>query len=464
MDEEILRLLYQAFDPAKPATKEEYVDTFEARGSQSLADYFIRRLLRSKDVGRISYLFSGHIGSGKSSELLHLARCLRSGHTKLGGKRYLPIYLDIQDYVDLFDVDVSDVLLAIVSEIGHQFRTDPELNFEELTDVRFMARLKDLWDRLPNTADLQSLAVSLGNAKAKIALLRQDPKRRREIREALNLEPSRFREEVNSVIQAARIVARAKGFEDIVLLVDTLDKIQRTSKESDPLKAHVELFVTNATSFTELSVHKVLTCNLSLARAHPMELGLRYGKEIFVMPLVKVETRTHEPYAAGIQSFRHLVSGRLRGIRGLEIEGTFDEEALQYLTKYAGGHPRKFTMFLNEAIAEADALPIGLEEAKKAVRPTVAMLIPSIRTKWWAKLAALELDPGRQVDEEDPDVQLMLDETVICEYRNGDDEASEFEESAPWYAVNPILRETRSFQTALEEAAKANAEPADSGS
>ncbi|HEX9930764.1 MAG TPA: hypothetical protein VGB02_19680 [Pyrinomonadaceae bacterium] len=43
----------------------------------------------------------------------------------------------------------------------------------------------------------------------------------------------------------------------------------------------------------------------------------------------------------------------------------------------------------------------------------------------------------------------MLENLTVLEYINGGDEDI-WEEVAPWYAVNPIVRELREFKTARE--------------
>ncbi|HQR31973.1 MAG TPA: hypothetical protein PLK30_04480, partial [Blastocatellia bacterium] len=42
----------------------------------------------------------------------------------------------------------------------------------------------------------------------------------------------------------------------------------------------------------------------------------------------------------------------------------------------------------------------------------------------------------------------MLENLSIFEYLNGGSE-NEFEEATPWYAVNPIVRELRTFKEAV---------------
>jgi hypothetical protein len=451
MDDLIARL-YNAFDPLQPATEREYVETSEVRGNEALAPYFLKRLNLSKTY--LSLPFSGHIGGGKSSELNHLAACLRKGHKRIGDKRYLPIKLDILDYFDEFTASTTDILLAMISEIADVFRNDPELGVE-LKDSYMTKRLEALKGMLFTDVEIPEGEVGFGGIKAKVKTLRNDPGKRAEVRKALEQQPTQLHEALNSVLQEARIAARAKGFEDIVVLIDSLDRIEKTPTQDDKSSAHRNLFLDSAYVFADLRVHKVLTIPLSFVRAHGPQLNLRYGSPPFVLPLVKVEDRHHKRYNGGYEAFEQVVRQR---IAPTELGTAFHADALEFLIQFSGGHPRLFLRFLMESLAESESLPVDIKAARKAVRPTIQTMSPSVHASWWPKLARLELSSQQQVDEEDLDVQRMLDETMILEYLNGDEETNDFEENAPWYAVHPILRELQSFKQAVEEAKR---EPGD---
>lgn len=445
MDDLIARL-YNRFDPLKPATEREYVETSRVRGNEALARFFLKRLLVSRTY--LSLPFSGHIGGGKSSELNHLAICLRKPHPMTGGKKFLPIKVDILDYFDEFTASVVDVLLAMVSEIGDTFRSDPELQIE-LKDTLLTRRLQEIKDFFLSDVDVSEGEFGISTAKAKIKLLRKDPNQRAKVRAALERHPAQLQEALNSLLIEARNAAKGKGFEDIVVLIDSLDRIERTPVHADQANAHKSLFLDAAYVFADLQVHKVLTFPLSFVRAHGPQIGLRYGSAPFVLPLVKVEDRHHRRYDGGYDAFRELVGQR---IAPTELNVAFEEEALNFLIKYSGGHPRLFLRFLMESLAESESLPVDAKAARKAIRPTIQTMASSVHTAWWPKLATLERAPRQQADEEDEDVRRMLDETMILEYLNGDEEASDFEENAPWYAVHPILRELQSFKLALGSA------------
>lgn len=129
--------LYNACDPLAPATAEYYVDCSAVRGSNAFSKQVIRELALSRTP--LQFLFSGHIGSGKSSELEHLRHTLEQPPAT--GKRFFPVLLDAGEYLNDYDVAPSDILLSIVAEVAATLKR--QLNIE-LKDNYFGRRLDEI--------------------------------------------------------------------------------------------------------------------------------------------------------------------------------------------------------------------------------------------------------------------------------------------------------------------------------
>ena len=118
--DEILKLVYNACDPHEAATSQYYLDCGEARGDSALTDQFLKHLELAND--HLKVLFSGHVGCGKSSELVRLRDRLKNPGAS--HRRYFPILLDVSEYLDDFDASLTDILLAIVTELAQTLRDD----------------------------------------------------------------------------------------------------------------------------------------------------------------------------------------------------------------------------------------------------------------------------------------------------------------------------------------------------
>src|SRR5262245_30835985 len=87
----------------------------------------------------LHFLFTGHIGSGKSSELEHLRQVLLQPSKT--HERCYPILLDAGEYLDAYDVTSTDILLSIVAEVASSLREHLGI---ELSDNYFVKRVKEI--------------------------------------------------------------------------------------------------------------------------------------------------------------------------------------------------------------------------------------------------------------------------------------------------------------------------------
>ena len=105
-----LREAFQATNPQQslPSGDPYYVDFTRARNSRA-TDY-LRRMIENCGEGQHSPIaFSGHRGSGKSTELRRLGHAL--------GSSCFMLYLDIVDFLDPLDVDYTDLFLLVCRQL-----------------------------------------------------------------------------------------------------------------------------------------------------------------------------------------------------------------------------------------------------------------------------------------------------------------------------------------------------------
>jgi hypothetical protein len=67
--QELRRKIMSAFEPLRPARSDTYVDCRSVRGDWDISVELGSGIVDSEEF--TCQLFSGHIGSGKSSELIH---------------------------------------------------------------------------------------------------------------------------------------------------------------------------------------------------------------------------------------------------------------------------------------------------------------------------------------------------------------------------------------------------------
>lgn len=446
---EALKNIYNACDPSLPASSLYYFDCAEARGETALAK-IVRRHLTLAD-NHLCFLLSGHIGCGKSSELKMLERAL----TDVAPTEdcYFPVLVDVSEYLDDYDVSMTDILLAIVTELADALRQKFNI---ELKDSYFTKRLAEIKQYFLSDVEINEGELQLGFAKAKIQRLKKDPNARQEVRKILDPKMSTMLEEINVVFDEARLALKKQPptgllkqpCRDLVIILDNLEKIRKIGAVEEGLASQRELFLERYTQLTGMQAHFIYTVPLRLVRSTDRpQLAQRYGP-LFVLPMVKViERSTREPFAAGLESMQQILQKRLGGMR---LEEVFAAEALEFLLKYSGGHVRNLMIFVREACAYTTALPITLGVAQKSLRQTVNYYSSSIPEAHWQKLAQLDLSDDQRIPNGDEDYLKMFENLSILEYINGGDE-NIFEKAEPWYAVNPIVRELKKFNEARQK-------------
>ncbi len=437
-----IKHIYNACNPYKPAASECYFDCSKARGSHVLVQEFQRRLALIEDSHFIRFLFTGHIGCGKSSDLGQLCHTLANPTTP-SEKIYFPILLNANDYIDDYDTDITDIMLAIVTELAATLRDKLKI---ELQDNYFTQKLNEIKSFFLSQVDFQKIQLTLPGAKADIQRLKKDPDVRKKVRNSLNPKISTILQEINILFSQARMeIQKVKPeIHDFVLILDNLEKIIGFAEREEGLASQRELFIERAPQLTGLEAHVIYTVPLRLVRADGPQLGQRYGDNPFVLPMVKVIRRgTQEPFHTGHHCMRELLQKHLGN--ELLLTHAFETEAIDFLLTYSGGHIRNLMVFIQNACTYADNIPISLKAAQLAIQQTVRTYSTSIPTTHWKKLAVLDNSEDQMIPSEDEDYMAMLDNLSVLEYINGDNE-DVFTVAEPWYAVNPIVRQLRKFK------------------
>lgn len=444
--DEILKLVYNACDPHEAATSQYYLDCGEARGDSALTDQFLKHLELAND--HLKVLFSGHVGCGKSSELVRLRDRLKNPGAS--HRRYFPILLDVSEYLDDFDASLTDILLAIVTEIAQTLRDDLGI---ELKDNYFAKQFDEVKEFLGDL-EIKEGEVGLSWIKAKVQRLKRDPDARHEVRNALKPRLSNILEEINIVFAKARVEVKKidvpmgqQPYDDIVLILDNLEKINTFDEQTDSFQSQREFFLEGYTQLTGLDVHVIYTVPLRLARSiDGPKLQQRYDR-LLVLPMIKVIDRdSGQPFEAGLECLRKILQKRV----GRHVIGdVFAPDALEFLLKYSGGHVRNLMTFVQNACTYTDATPIPIAAAQQAVQQSVRTYSTAIQKDHWNKLAALDLSTDKKIDNGDEAFLAMLENLSILEYVNGGGEGP-FEAAEPWCAVNPVVRELQKFKAAIQ--------------
>jgi len=439
-NEKTLTAIYNAFEPNVPATPRYYADCKEARGGSDLVKKMLKRLKSTKDKD-LRYLFTGHLGCGKSSELLHLETEIEKQTT------FLPIYIDFEEYLDVKDATLEDIFLGMFTEIASRCREKFEIKVKE-ESYSLMKNIAGFFGDLSAKAQF---GLPFNIAKINVEKLRQNPGLRRQIRDAIkNDDKKSLLSELNLFIQEIELkLSQETEFTRLVIIADSLEKIRGFENADSELTSQERLFLGKSEQLNGIVTNVIYTVPLFLYRSHfGKQLTEFYGKAVFVLPMVKVHKRGKfdESFEIGKQELLEIIKKRLK-YTDATVEEVFEPEALEYLLKYCGGHIRSLVRFIQEASISVDDLPIDFRSARESVKEEVRGFAASVREGYWDKLAKLELSTSQQIENGDDDYSKMLEGLAILEYMNGDEVETDDD---VWYAVNPAIRLTIKFQEAVK--------------
>jgi hypothetical protein len=152
-DEKLLADLYNRFDPSRPLRDDHptYVNCQDVRGDDNILNGIGKRIV-TEDKPASCYLYTGHRGGGKSTELYRLKSYLEKNN-------FFVIYLNSDEDLDLQNVQHTDILLActrrIIEELEKRTSIRPNALFKWLKE-----RGKELINFGLSEVDIQNLNLS----------------------------------------------------------------------------------------------------------------------------------------------------------------------------------------------------------------------------------------------------------------------------------------------------------------
>lgn len=430
--------LFQACEPNESISPSDsrYVNFDSARGD-SPAPRFAKGLRLADPVRPEIKLLAGHRGIGKTSELLRLKELLEKPASGENPNRpFKVIFFDVNDSLDINDLDLPDLLVLIAGEVQRQLKEAAIPGFTEAS-----AYIKRVWDDIKGTlgSNVELKGADVEAPFGKLAVeLKNRPNARQMLRDAIEKHNTSLIGAVNDLLSQANVALRKSGESSgLVLLIDGLDKVVLRPLDDGKSNTHVRLFCARADQLANLKAHTVYTVPISLIYSpQGAQLAQTFGAHPSPMPMICLRgAKRSEPTSetTGMKKMWEMLEKRC-AYAGVDIKDVFDKpETGHYLCRMTGGHPRHLMMFMQAAINAVDKFPITKTAAHKAVNNYGNSLLREIPDKFWPELRKFE-KPQDYIPKDETH-QLMLFYLHVFEYMNG----------APWYEVNPVIRDLPKF-------------------
>ncbi|MGH8896683.1 MAG: hypothetical protein ACRDZ4_06560 [Egibacteraceae bacterium] len=413
--------LFRQFDPMRPLGAEEESLYVDWQNELDLTDDVKQRLVNAItfDRGPLCRLFTGHRGAGKTTELNRVKQRLEAGEA---GRRFFVSMLFAEEWVDLEDVQPEDLVFQVVRQLV--------LDLQDAGCAFAATRFRNFFSRFRKAVAIEG--IELGTDPLKVSLTLKDlPTARPQFRKLLQGQLPTIYDLVNvKILAEARRTLAERGFEDILVIIDQLDRIPQKLINGRGLTNHENLFLDHAGTLRALTCNVLYTVPIELAYSHCQNrLQDVYGGSILTLPAIPVRDRDGEDSPSGLRMLREIVERRARKAE-VALDGTFESpKLLTEVLKCSGGHIRGLFVLLRSILERTDKLPITQALVDRSLGAAAADMARPLRPGAWKLLD--EVRASHQPVGEDPEAwNGLLRDRFVLAYRD---------ERGDWYDRNPLL-------------------------
>ena len=337
-----------------------WVDTEAARGEYSHSPLYrtlgvSQGVLMGKPPDRGYYLFCGHRGCGKSTELRRIRNSLHDDD------RYYVVFSDATKELDVNNLRYQDVLLHLAGRLASQLADDGIV-----VDAAHLQRLQDWFaQRVETRAQTEDFAEQarigvkaetgipfIGKIFGEISsAFRTNSTYKTELRRILQNYFSDFADAFSHFIEASvSAVQDAKRGHQILFIVDGTDRL----RDAD------------ARAFFLADVHQLQQVRSLFIYCAPIHLRYEGGAALqgftktFQLPMIKIENIDESENPVGYETLRAMLYRRA-------ATSLFQEGIADRLIKFSGGHPRDLLRLVQSAFSFAEGSQFDLASTDRTV-------------------------------------------------------------------------------------------------
>lgn len=396
--------------PLAGAEYDQYYEpnTHLARGEDAAAQMALYFVNMREDDRFSKVLFTGHRGSGKSTELYRLEQMLTREQPE--GAKFRVIRFEITEEANLVDLDFTNLVFAIMNRL-FDAAIDDGLSIDEsaLDNLVYLWRKDEFVEKIHmNKAEAEAgVEATLGwwgifRAQVR-GILRASWETKRVVKAHIEQNLPQLLVATNDLIADIRSQYRSRGLE-LLMIVDELEKLAIPKARA--------LFLDHGQILTQFDLHLIYTFPIFLRYAHEFEEIANVFDDNYLLSMVMVTGRNGEPHLAGRGALRAIITRRIDG-------NLIGNEALEYLIINSGGVLRHLFDMLKRAVL--------VELAREGERIELSSVVSSFRrlrsdferTIEASHLEALKRVAGGLNLVQDEPLRQMLQALAVIEY-NGD--------------------------------------------
>lgn len=425
--------LCRADEPLSPNDPRNVdIDDIHTAGALVRGRSWVNRLAAPIEVsdGPCYGLFTGLPGSGKSTELRRLAARLRSKE----GANLLPVIVNAEEALDIFStIDVPDILMNLL-------RGTEQALYEEEGRVLSAPR-ETYWGRFwsflttVDSSFSRETRLAVSDVTGITQEMKTRPLLRKKVREAVSTHVTSFVGEVREEFKRLDTRARALGYDGLVVVLDTLEKLSGLEGTWESVLDSAEAAFSSG--LLKLPVHTLYTVPPSLISRAPFH-------DVRFMPMIKLHDRAGDVFEPGFEVGREIVRRRIPDPVLHEIFGAEHAEAsVRRIIEESGGFPRNIVRPLQTVLAEASET-LSPENFNRLMIESAETWRRTVDDDDLPLLAAVARSGRLPVsDASRQRVSRLLRNNIIMRFLN----------DAEWFDVHPAVRSMREFKELLQSPA-----------
>lgn len=411
-----------------------WVDTRSARGENTLLqlgqalgvymseDMSERELKSSPERG--CYLFCGHVGSGKSTELRRIGNYLGAPEI------YYVVFTDAAEELDINNLRYQDVLFHLAGKLMKKLEDDgiimEQVHLRKLQDwflervenetkSRELAReIKAGTEAGTGIPGLVKMFVNVSNG------LKTNATYKVELRNTLKNYFTDFANAFTDLIESAEEAIRAAGKgRRILFVVDGTDRLSRD----------------DAAAFFISDVHQLKQVYGLFIYCAPVHLGYEsmtirgIFEGIFRLPMIKLVNQDYTTNQVGREVMREMLHKRA-------ASDLFEDGVADILVEYSGGHPRELLRLLQTAFIYTKHGRFDEASVRRAVQRLAGEFQYFLEVEDYKLLAMVDSGQMEQMKVISARTRKLLYNLSLLEY------------NSLYWRSHPLIRETDMYRAA----------------
>ncbi|MEM6429787.1 MAG: hypothetical protein AAF708_11145 [Deinococcota bacterium] len=360
------------------------------------------------------YLFTGHRGTGKSTELANFER--------LFDNDFFVILYSVEQVLDLFDITYVDVLLSIALEMLKNVLDETiDYDDEELEKIWSFGKDIEIEKDETRTRSMEG-SVGLGKLGAALGSLFNISGRIGSETATRNAVREKVQYHISDLLAGIKMLAGSiekATKKPVVCVVEDLDKADIETART--------IFYDYGKSISAPDIAIIYTFPAALQHSDDFTQTIAYFGDSVTLPNFKVRDQQGE-IAEGMDDLKQLLHARI-------VPELFSEDATERLIEVSGGIPRILLQLAKDAALEAD-----LDDAEQVTIDHVRTALKRERRNFQRMLNREQLERLEEIKrdktiDQTPQYQVLLHNLSVLEYTDG------VEEVDVWYDINPLVDE-----------------------